>query len=115
MSAQIRGHSTAGSDKEVGKDKAAVNVMLLQYQQAKGQLVLRENLKGGFEGAKHSPAGLPHPSPPPLLVPHAPPAPGPAAQPLFDSPKLGSVGIISHTEPGLKDCHWMVTTPQHTA
>lgn len=87
MPAQIRGHSTAGSDKEAGKDKAAVNVMLLQYQQAKGHLVLRENLKGGSEGAKHSPASVPHPSPPPLSVPHASPASGPAAQALFDTPK----------------------------
>lgn len=83
MPAQIRGHSTAGSDKEAGKDKAAVNVMLLQYQQAKGQLGLRENMKGGCEGAKHSPAGLPYPSPPPLL----------------DTPKSDRVGIISSTEP----------------
>lgn len=99
MPAQIRGHSTARSDKEAGKDKAAVNVMLLQNQQAEEQLVLRENLKEGSEGAKHSPASVPHPSPPPPLVPHSPPAPGPAAQPLFDTPKLGNVGIISSTKP----------------
>lgn len=97
MPAQIRGHSTAGSDKEAGKDKTAV--VLLQYQQAKEQLVLRQNLKEGPENAKHAPAGPPHPSPPPLLVPHTSPAPGPAAQPLFDIPKMGSVGIISSTEP----------------
>lgn len=60
MPAQIRGHSTAGSDKEAGKDKAAVNIMLLQYQQAKGQLVLRENLKGGALKVQNIPQPVSH-------------------------------------------------------